>query len=466
VAASTPRNDAPAERKRLTESFLYLIEQIVCKIGLASQVTDGPTMERPTLTVLLAAGSTVNLGVTPPGVPPIGMPSTEKLTSRIAGMKFPTVVRRGTPLLLGPDAEQEFRYDRTFSILPVIHNALSREFDYVDFELILHAIEQLEPIVASIEDSRRIDRYRSVLAAFVEISRRFDFLDPSVFLALRPVIIAEIYHAMNGVSVQHLANQPVLPQFIRNLERKFKLRVFTLNYDDVVDDACDAWFDGFTRPVEQSTGGRVWSANGFDPRTFSNWRDASEPLLVHLHGSVRFGYLLKEIATGKYSDAQAALKSVEGTRTGDRYSGGAIVSASPIISGLSKPAKLFHNPEPFGYYYRAFIDSVLECERLLVVGYGARDDHINVWLEQYMKVHNANRKVVWVCKLPGHTVGTQTVEKQMIISLAGPGGFQEYRNFDDPKNLQKFQACGALGLVPSGFPVSPETEAEILQFLR
>lgn len=155
-----------------------------------------------------------------------------------------------------------------------------------------------------------------------------------------------------------------------------------------------------------------------------------------------------------------------GTRVGDSYSGGSIVSASPIISGLSKPAKLVHNPEPFGYYYKAFIDSVLESERLLVIGYGARDDHINVWLHQYTKVHKDNRKVVWICKLPGRSVGEMTTEKQMIKSLAGPGGFRENRDYDDPNSPRKFQQCGALGLVPSGFPVSPEIEAEIFRFLR
>ena len=421
-------------------------------------------MAPPILTILLGAGSTVNLGITPLGVPPIGMPSTATLTDRVAGMRFPAAVRRSTPILFGPDEQKPFQYNQTFPVLPMIYRALTSDFGYVDFELILHAIEQLEPIVASINDSRRVDHYRAVLSVFVEIKRRFDFLDESLLRALRPSVIAEIYRAINGVPVQYLADQPALPQFIRDLEREFRLRVFTLNYDDIVDDARATWFDGFTRPVEQSSGGSVWSANGFDRRNFSNWRDASEPLLVHLHGSVRFGYLRKEIATGKYSDKRAALESIEATRSGDHYSGGAIVSASPIISGLSKPAKLVNNPEPFGYYYKAFIDSLLECERLLVIGYGARDDHINAWLDQYTKIHEANRKVVWICKLPGSSVDNPTAEKQMINSLSGLGGFQEWRNFDDPS--QKFQRCGPLGLVPSGFPVSPETEAEIVQFLR
>ena len=107
---------------------------------------------KPRLTVLLGAGSTLNLGVTPPDAPSVGMPSTDALTKRIARMPFPAAVHRSVPILFGPDENQPFQYPKQIPILPMIYHALTREFDYVDFELILHAIEQLEPIVASIED--------------------------------------------------------------------------------------------------------------------------------------------------------------------------------------------------------------------------------------------------------------------------------------------------------------------------
>jgi hypothetical protein len=351
---------------------------------------------KPRLTVLLGAGSTVNLGVTPPEVqPPTGMPSTADLTTRIARMQIPAALYRGARILLGPDERQSIQDTRWVPILPMIYDALIREFDYVDFELILHALEQLEPVVASIQSRHRVDRYRAVLSAFVEVSRKLHPLDDPVLLsAVRPFLITEIYRAMTNISVGLLARPPALHAFISHLDDEFQLSVFTLNYDDIVDGARDSWFDGFTRPVAQSAAGRVWSANGFDARRFNNWREASDPLLIHLHGSVRFGYSLGEFVAVKYSDVQTALESVEGTRVSETYSSGQIISASPIISGLSKAAKLVHNPEPFGYYYRAFIDSVLTCERLLVIGYGARDDHIDVWLKQFSKNHAERRKVV------------------------------------------------------------------------
>jgi hypothetical protein len=64
--------------------------------------------------------------------------------------------------------------------------------------------------------------------------------------------MTEIYRMMTGISVPR---PPALYHFIRNLAQQFQLGVFTLNYDDVVDGARDLWFDGFTRPVEQSQGG-------------------------------------------------------------------------------------------------------------------------------------------------------------------------------------------------------------------
>ena len=155
---------------------------------------------KPTLTVLLGAGSTLNLGVTPPDAQPIGMPSTHDLTKKIGGMEIPAALRRSVPILLGPDEGQPYYgYTKKIPILPMIYHALTSEFDYVDFELILHAIEQLEPIAASIEDRRRVDRYRAVLSAFVEVNRKLDLLsDASLFLAIRPLIITKIYRMMIG----------------------------------------------------------------------------------------------------------------------------------------------------------------------------------------------------------------------------------------------------------------------------
>jgi hypothetical protein len=70
----------------------------------------------------------------------------------------------------------------------------------------------------------------------------------------------------------------------------------------------------------------------------------------------------------RFSDVKAAGNTIKGDMPPDNYSGSEIVSAAPIISGLNKLAKLGQNPEPFGYYYRALINALLGCNRLVVLG--------------------------------------------------------------------------------------------------
>jgi SIR2-like domain len=411
------------------------------------------------------AGSTLDLGLGPSGVVS-SMPSTAELTERVARLQYPAAVRRGVPFVFGPDQKHPFSIDKTFPLLPAIHSALSGAFRDVDFELILHAVEQLQPLVVSADPGYLSDRYHPVIGAVTEVRCRFDLLcDMSVLLEVRRSIISEIYRAIGSRSISTTEEGLPLHTFIQSLEEEFQISVFTLNYDDLVDGARSSWFDGFTGPVEGPAQGHVWTVNAFDARLFDNWRDATEPLLAHPHGSVRFGYIRGQFGVGKYSDSQAAFDSLE-VSVSDQHSAGQIVSASPIISGLSKVAKLALNPEPFGYYYRAFVDAVLGTKRLLVIGYGARDDHVNTWLEQFQKKHADNRRVVWICKLPGTSVGERTMEKDMIQSLAAPGNFQEYQHYDCQKNSEKFKLCGAVGLVPSGFPVERGTEAKILDFLK
>lgn len=203
----------------------------------------------------------------------------------------------------------------------------------------------------------------------------------------------------------------------------------------------------------------------FDARAFDGWRDAKQPVLVHLHGSIRFGPQQQGLGLAKYSDAKSAGQRIEWTRTGDYYSAGQIVSGAPIISGLNKVAKLSHNPEPFGYYYRAFIDALLGSERLLVIGYGGRDDHVNTWLNQFKAKYSDSCRVAWIGKLTGNMVGEKTDEKQ-IISLLSGNKFVEYLHHDDPGSSERIFDCGSLQRVASGFPVSQATQDALIKFLR
>ncbi|EQD60975.1 hypothetical protein B1A_09883, partial [mine drainage metagenome] len=166
-----------------------------------------------------------------------------------------------------------------------------------------------------------------------------------------------------------------LAQFLRAIGQRFSLHVFTLNYDDLSDEALPNAFDGFTGTVND--GGRT-DLRAFCPEAFVR-RYWQEPLvLTHLHGSVRFGYSLLSAQDEpvRYDRPCDALETLKGMSVSDKLSYGSIVSAAPIISGLHKAAKLVQNPVPYGYYFRALMDSLVRTPRLLVVGYGGRDDHL------------------------------------------------------------------------------------------
>jgi len=147
---------------------------------------------------------------------------------------------------------------------------------------------------------------------------------------------------------------------------------------------------------------------------------------------------------------------------------------APIISGLDKITKLAHEPEPFGHYYQAFVDSLLACNRLLVIGYGGRDPHVNAWIEQWKRMHGDDRRAVWITLLTRDAaLGAPTEEMNLIWPL-GDG-----RHCDAPDDPERVLAellsadhrdrsydFGRLRLISSGFPVDDDTRAAAIEFLR
>ena len=78
----------------------------------------------------------------------------------------------------------------------------------------------------------------------------------------------------------------------------------------------------------------------------------------------------------KFENPDESLKRLDQTRS-DLVDKGMLISGMPLVSGFNKVTKLVHNPMPFGYYYRSLLDELSSNERLLLIGYGARDQHLN-----------------------------------------------------------------------------------------
>jgi hypothetical protein len=57
------------------------------------------------------------------------------------------------------------------------------------------------------------------------------------------------------------------------------------------------------------------------------------------------------------------------------------------------------------------------------------------------------RKVVWICKLDGRSVGEGTVEKDMINLLAGQGGFVQFIHYDNSLTRKQKGGHAARGVI-------------------
>jgi hypothetical protein len=281
----------------------------------------------------------------------------------------------------------------------------------------------------------------------------------------RQSIISAIHAEIHNRSL-NLPKDLALYKLIADLCEEFRLTLFTLNYDDLIDRGCPTGFDGFVADRENSTSGAYWEAHSFDARVFDLWRDSMEPVLVHLHGSVRFGPSRQGFDLVKYSSSAAAGEAIQSVSRSDKSSGGQIVSSDSIISGLNKAARLTLNPIPYGYYYRALIDSLLSNERLLVIGYGAADEHVNTWLEQFHLRHGDACRIGWIGMLKREMVGERTLEKDMIATLSN-GNFQDFRHNSATEKPNALMECGdKLRLGVAGFPLAGDTLSELISFLR
>lgn len=390
-------------------------------------------------------------------------------------MRLPAAIKSGIPVrywqehgpLVGSVAE-----------IPIIGHIFKRlDASYnpanVNFELLLHALEHLDPFVFAKTSHDIDDEYRPVLYAFTRMKRRSEFLQDIGFLSdLRRSVVNRILEIFLDRE-SSLGPDPARATrgLISRLEEHFTISVFTLNYDDIIDRTREMWFDGFEDPIgggPQDAGRRAWR---FDALRFARWREQTIPVLAHLHGSVRYGHFANATfhqhdvgALVKFDNTRDAFNSLVGVAQGDQVSGGRIVSSSSIISGLSKVEKLMSSPSPYGYYYMALIAALAHSSRLLIIGYGGGDAHMNTWLKEFTRSHRGNHKAVYVGKLSAGTAFERTPARSLVSLLAARADVESVS--DEPLKGDHFRTFGSLGIVASGFPMRDVTLDKAIQFLR
>lgn len=340
------RSDRRSNRE-VPRNVQYRHEQPVT----SEQIVIATVVTRPRLLVILGAGSTLHAGA----------PSTKEIDDFIFGIK-------DEPIRSVVDRLRAQRTEGNFN-----------------FETVLAALEELGEFSLRRSHPMALTRIGGYLAAFADYLPDFGPIEYMSFISAHAQLIGRIKDFVINRTVN--ASADALRHFFDHLRTVFDLTVVTLNYDDLIDRAGD-WYDGFSAP-EKSTGAHTFDFSGFSPQSVQH-----PAVLMHLHGSVRYSFPAfsfeppREGEIIRYGRPVHALHAMLHPPEG-------IAQPTPIIAGDGKDRWMTRACVPFGYYYNAFINTIQECSRLLVAGYGAGDRHVNSWLHEYPRLHR-DRRIVHV----------------------------------------------------------------------
>lgn len=329
---------------------------------------------KPKLTVLLGAGSSVSFG----------LPGTGDLTTRV----FDALKQaEQTPLLsstVGPD--------RTELLHEHLKSALGSA---LNFEHVLHALEAIQSLDRTWRAGTRHDYkiIEGILAGGPAGPVTSCFDEHYKYLAVNAVFTT-VYESLVAASAK-LTNHSAWNDwvtFVKQLTDTFDVTFATTNYDHVLEEAL-----AFTPEDEgffQIRGETAWR---FNPRPGHRLR------LLHLHGNIRFGHLTGDRDDYRWEDSWEDLywyqdhkEAFETWLKGSNGTSGAgqALHVGPIITGLHKPSKLL--VEPYRTYSEAFSSALFHNSRLLVVGYGFGDPHLNYVLRRMGKWHGQDRRIAYV----------------------------------------------------------------------
>jgi hypothetical protein len=329
------------------------------------------------VTAFIGAGAVLN----------VGGPSTSTLTTAVKNRAQWT----GDPR--NPHA--------TIPAIRQIADALDAYYapEGANFEDIFHAIEGIGSVQIGLT-ARTAKEFKPAVGAFVGagLTARYDSI---VLLGAVNDIIDEVaQHIMRYVAGFQLAGaHQWFADFWREATARCHWDIGTLNYDNCVEQslAAGTWEDGF---VQVDPG-----IYRFDPTRILT---GALTRILHLHGSVFFGYPHPDISNRfpfedqhedlyRFDSHDVARRMWFGRSTNQAQAGESAI-AGPIITGQRKPDKLLGYP--YSAYQAVLHSALLRNPRLLIAGYGFGDLHFNRLLNRLTRIHGDDRRVVLIAYVP------------------------------------------------------------------
>lgn len=398
--------------------------------------------------------------------------------------------RRTIALIVGAGASIPAGAPSTRELLDTVLSAFPTEFVTIDVNrnetrrpvplaaLLQERIQEMgegeadfELVMACLEEMISYNMPGRVLPTFTQPRASFEavlvpgMLQAAYESAIRAIVMT--FHSRVRRTLEGVQAALSLTHLVRALAGEARIVLSTLNYDTLLDDAL-FWFDGFT-----SVPG--WGFAEFEPLLWLE-QEKNHHLLMHLHGSMRFGFR-PAVAWARatpfsepvqYPSIDLAADSVFRSSTGSPSADGLLLPATPIIAGGHKSPKLLHNVRPYAYYNATALREIANADALLIIGYGFRDEHVNVWIDEYMRVH-PDRPVAVITRRTGIDVGTSTAVERFLVKLSR--GLPAYDQIFEPVNggAQSVATHGRFGsayVATAGIPLESDAASQILAYLR
>ena len=198
--------------------------------------------------------------------------------------------------------------------------------------------------------------------------------------------------------------------FWEEINKLAQLKIITLNYDNILSQLLTGLKTGFDERREDGL-------YRFSPNTYLK-NIYNDPVIINLHGSINYGYYPDEYRgrTVKQppndfivqrwrrdlyyfeEDKEAYSTWGRGSGSPDKHQDGSISGVSPFIAGLRKMDKIM--AIPYQFYFSSIYPLIDMCDKLIIIGYGFSDLHINRWLIRHSHIHNKRRKILIVTYKP------------------------------------------------------------------
>ncbi|EEY5975345.1 SIR2 family protein [Escherichia coli] len=157
----------------------------------------------------------------------------------------------------------------------------------------------------------------------------------------------------------------VFEKFINQLNNDYDVAFITLNYDNLITQACPTLFTGFSKSTGLFEEASVYAQ--------SKWG-----LIYHLHGSVHFdmqGTHSDMHAVKWNNDLHSEFNQNAFGRNSQNTSEGISIPTSAIVAGYAKTSQI--QRVPFRTYYSKIDEIAYKADAYLFLGYGFNDPHLN-----------------------------------------------------------------------------------------